>query len=269
MKVLDGKKLAERLQAGLKKELVNSGRFEAFLIGDDPASILYLRKKAEMAEALGVAFRLHKYTKTDSTEKVVQKIEALNRDEAVSGIMVQLPLPKGFDSERIVNAILPSKDADGLTDANIASGEVLPATAEGIIQILKHYKISWRGKRLGLIGFTRLLNVPLSVYLAKTGGEVFVLQEKTKSFGELKAADIIVTAAGRANLFSAKDIKSGAIVLDAGTNQYKGKLVGDADYDSVARKASAVTPVPGGVGPMTVVSLFLNLAKLVKAYGRH
>jgi len=268
MQVLDGRSLASQMQVKLKKQLTKSGSFEAFLVGSDPASILYLRKKAEMAEEVGVAFHLHTYTTKNNTAQVVAKIQELNADKSVSGIMVQLPVPRGFDSDEIVNAILPSKDADGLTDSSIAGGEVLPATAEGVIQILKHYKIAWKDKRVVLIGFTRLLNVPLSVYLAKTGARVAVLQKNTKTFAELKSADIIITAAGEANLFSAKDIKTGAVIIDAGTNQLRGKLVGDADYNSVIKKAFAVTPVPGGVGPMTVVSLFWNLAKLVESAGK-
>jgi methylenetetrahydrofolate dehydrogenase (NADP+) / methenyltetrahydrofolate cyclohydrolase len=262
MQILDGRVLAARLKNNLKKELVGVGSFEAFLIGRDPASILYLRKKAEMARELGVEFHLHEYSAKVAIATVIKKIQALNEDGSVAGIMVQLPVPKGFDSDRIVNAITPEKDADGLTDANIAGGEILPATAEGVLQIMRHYKISWKDKVVVLVGFTRLLNVPLSIYLAKNGAQVVAIQEKTKTFDVLKTADIIITAAGKANLISAKNIKKGAVILDAGTNQYRGKLVGDVDYNSVIKKAAAVTPTPGGVGPMTVTSLFVNLAKI-------
>ncbi len=240
------------------------GTLAGVLVGDNSASILYLKKKKELAETLGVKFVLHKLPSKATLKQVVGLIEKLNCDKKTAGIIVQLPLPKHLDTDAIVNMVEPKKDVDGLTDANNISGEVLPATATGILKLLAEYKISLANKKIVLVGWTRLLNIPLSLYFARKGNQVVVIQEGTKNFGELKQADIIITAVGKANLIKGKDIKEGAVVVDAGISRAGGKLVGDCEFASVSKKASFITPVPGGVGPMTVVSLLINLKTLSK-----
>lgn len=264
VKLLEGRQLAVDLQNQIKPRLKHVGSFEAILVGTDPGSILYLRKKQEMAESLGVKFRLHKFAAGGTTAQVVRKIHQFNQDNSVTGIMVQLPLPKGFDTNAIINAVDPLKDVDGLCDANIASLAILPATAEGIIKLMDHYKVGVRTKQVVLVGFTRLLNVSLSIYLSQMGADITILKSSAPNKKDLQVADIIITAAGRANLITGDDVKSGVVVIDVGANKYRNKLVGDVDFESVAKKAKAITPVPGGVGPMTVVCLYANLAKLVE-----
>jgi len=242
----------------------NVGKLVAVLVGDNPASVLYLKKKKELAEKLGVKFELVKLPASSSTKVVIAKIHQLNDDKRIAGIIVQLPLPKGLDTDVIVNAVVPEKDVDGLTDENILSGKVLPATAAGILALLKEYKIDWRDKRIGLVGFTRLLNLPLSLHFVRAGNPVVVLQKGAKNWAELKQADIVITAVGRAGLIKGSQIKTGAVVVDAGVSQVKGKLKGDCDFVTVAKKADYITPVPGGVGPMTVISLLGNLLNLAK-----
>jgi len=261
--LLDGKKLAEKLTRSLTGKFKGVGKLAAVLVGENSASVLYLRKKGELAEKLGVKFELVKLPKNSSTKKVVEEIQRLNSDKGVAGIIVQLPLPKQIDVDVVVNAALPNKDVDGLTDANILSGNVLPATATGILRLLTEYKIDLRNKKIGLVGFTRLLNLPLSLHFARLGNSVVVLQEGTKNFGELKMVDVIITAVGKPGLISGKDIKWGAVVIDAGIVTINGKVRGDCDA-SVSKMAGWMTPVPGGVGPMTVVSLLVNLKKLAK-----
>ncbi len=264
MILLEGKKLADKLTSQMTGKFKNTGILAAILVGESSASALYLKKKNELADKLGVKFVLHKLPSKASGKQVIDLICKLNNDKKVTGIILQLPLPRTLDVGEIVNAISPQKDVDGLTDANILSGEVLPATAVGILRLMAEYKISLDGKKIALVGWTRLLNLPLSLYFTKLGNSVVVLQEGTKNFGELKTADIIITAVGKANLIKDKDIKEGAIVIDAGISKLKSKLVGDCEVSSVGKKAKYLTPVPGGVGPMTVVSLFLNLKTLSK-----
>lgn len=262
-KLLDGKKLAAKLQQSLQRKKA-SGSLEAILVGDNPASIMYLKKKAEMAKSLGVSFHLHKFPSRASERSVIKKIKKLNAEREVAGIIVQLPLPKNFDTEKIVNAVVPGKDIDGLSDENIATSNILPATAAGILKLLGHYRIGTKRKKIVLVGFTRLLNIPLSVYFARQGSEVIVIQEGTKNIGELKNASIIITAVGKPKLITGRHIKKGAVVIDAGISRIGKKVVGDVDASSVSLKVSYLTPVPGGVGPMTVVSLFANLYEVKK-----
>lgn len=265
MKILNGTSLAKEWEARLlatKPKKV--GDLVGVLIGNDPASILYLDLKGKMAKRLGIGFRLHKLPAGASKKKVVELIESLNSDKGVGGIIVQLPLPAKFSADEIVNLVAEEKDVDGLSDATIQKGAVLPATAAGIVAMLNHYKIDVRDKDVVLIGFSRLLNVPLSLYMARSGAKVTVLQESTKDRALLKKADIIVTAAGVRNLIKGADVKMGVVVIDAGIVKEGKKVYGDVHYESVAKKASAITPVPGGVGPMTLVGLLSNLINMSK-----
>ncbi|MFH0905375.1 MAG: bifunctional 5,10-methylenetetrahydrofolate dehydrogenase/5,10-methenyltetrahydrofolate cyclohydrolase [bacterium] len=268
MKILDGKKLASQIQQRLKQTRKLRVSLDAILVGNNPASLLYLKKKSEMAAQLGIEFHQHRLPATASEARVVSKIVSLNRGLRVGGVIVQLPLPAKFNVGRVINAIDPKKDVDGMTDANIAIGQILPATGVGILQLLDAYKIKYRHRQIALLGFTRLLNVPLSVYFARLGNQVMVLQKGTRDMNELKQADIIISATGQPGLIKGRYIKPGAVVIDAGISQVKGKVAGDVDAKSVARKAAWLSPVPGGVGPMTVVSLFLNLLDAQKTSSR-
>ena len=272
MKILDGKKISAEWQKGLKKKLKGK-RLDAVIVGRDSASILYLKKKGEMAEKLGVDFTLHEMPTSTNTAKVVSLIKKLNEDRKVDGIIVQLPMPREVDDIEILETITPEKDVDGLTSASLASGRILPATAKGILHLLASYKIPLTNQAIALVGFTRLLNVALSVYFSRQGLEVVVLQKDTKDMSELKNADIIVTAVGVPSLIKASHIHNNAVVVDAGIARKghantKGvrwagkKVVGDVDFDGVEKKVKWLTPVPGGVGPMTVTALFANLAGL-------
>lgn len=263
MILLDGKKLAAALQQDLRRKTA-PGSLEAVLVGDNPASVMYLQKKGEMAKSLGVPFHLHRFSSRASEASIIKKIEQLNTDRKVAGIIVQLPLPKKFRTEAIVNSVAVNKDIDGLNDENIATSRMLPATAEGILKLLSHYRIRTKKRKIVLVGFTRLLNIPLSIYFTRQGNRVAVVQEHTKNMAELKNADIIITAAGKPKLITGRWVKQGAVVVDAGISRIGKRVVGDVDFDSVSKKASYLTPVPGGVGPMTVVSLFANLFGLRK-----
>ena len=262
-KLLDGKKVAARGQRRLAGQ-IPSGKLAAILVGDNPASVMYLKKKQAMAEAVGVEFALYRFAANATQATIIKTIRRLNADATVDGMMVQLPLPAKLNVAQVVNAIDPAKDVDGLTDANIATGAVLPATARGILELWRAYRISPQGKQVALVGFTRLLNVPLSAELARMGAAVVILQKGTRDKALLKTADIIITAAGVPKLITARDIKAGAVVVDAGIARVGKKIVGDVLEKTVSQQASWITPVPGGVGPMTVVALFANLQRLIK-----
>jgi len=265
MKILDGKKVAAKLKKNLTRKFNRkTGGLAAVLVGRDPASILYLTKKAVMAKKLGVKFNIHKLKTSVSEMAVIKKIQSLNNNRDVGGIIVQLPLPQKFNLTRIVNSIDVKKDVDGMTDGNIATGMVLPATAVGILKLLADYKIKVRGKNVVLLGFTRLLNVPLSIYLVRQGNSVIILQKGTKDMDRIRQADIIVSATGVPNLIKGSLIKRNAVVVDAGISQVQGRVAGDVDTKSVSQRAKYLSPVPGGVGPMTVVSLFSNLLDIQK-----
>ncbi|MDD5606132.1 MAG: bifunctional 5,10-methylenetetrahydrofolate dehydrogenase/5,10-methenyltetrahydrofolate cyclohydrolase [Patescibacteria group bacterium] len=261
MKLLDGKKIAADWQKALNKKVAGKC-LAAVMVGDNPASVLYLKKKADMAKKLGVTFTLHSLPANTTTEKVVALVRKLNTSQRVNGIIVQLPLPSKMNEAKILEAIAPSKDVDGLTDASLTEDGVLPATAAGIVRLLESYWIPLTCQSVALIGFTRLLNVALAVYLSSRGNEVVVVQKGTQDMAELKRADIIITAAGRPGLVLGKHVGRGAVVVDAGITRRGKTVVGDVDFESVKKQAAYITPVPGGVGPMTVMALFANLAEL-------
>lgn len=257
--IMDGKELAER-QARTMEGKFGNHVLAAILVGENPQSRLYVEKKGEMAQRLGVRFQLHHLPTTASPDELYFLIRKLNASPQVGGIMLQLPLPIGFKVDEAVNLIEPAKDVDGLTDANINSPTgFLPATAVGILELLRDHKVSITGRRIGLVGFTRLLNVPLAIRLTDLGNEVVVSQNAVRDTRILVQCDILITATGKPGLITADMVKQNAVIVDAGiARDTKGKLTGDVDFIAVSKKASHITPVPGGVGPMTVVSLFQN-----------
>lgn len=265
MLILDGQKLAKKWEADLLKNRTGHvPDLAGVLVGTDPSSVLYLKLKEKMARRLGIGFRLCALPASASQARLKALIDDLNADAGVGGIIVQLPLPDKFVADEVVNWVDAQKDVDGLSDAMIHSGEILPATAAGIVKMISHYKIKINNQKVVLVGFSRLLNIPLSIYFSKMGAEVVVLQEGTKDFKELKSADVIVTAVGKRNLIRGSHVKEGVVVFDAGIVKEKGKIYGDVDFVSVGAKSSAITPVPGGVGPMTLVALLSNLITLAK-----
>lgn len=261
MKILDGKRVSTLWSKGLKTKL-RGRRLDGVMIGADKASALYLQKKGEMARELGVEFVLHHLPATTTTRQAVAVVEKLNANAKTTGIIVQLPLPSTIDEAAVVEAIAPYKDVDGLTTASLVEGKILPATARGVVKLLAHYKIPMVCQSVALVGFSRLLNVALSVYFSKLGNEIVILQKGTRDMHELKKADIIITATGVAKLIGVKEIASGAVVIDAGISRVGSLVTGDVDAQTLMGREGFITPVPGGVGPMTVVALFANLTEL-------
>lgn len=282
MQILDGKKAAQFIRDELKIEVaqrVNDGKkiphLAAILVGDSGASITYVNAKVKACEEAGFKSTLIKMKEDISENKLLDKIEELNTDPDVDGILVQLPLPKSISEEAVINTIDPEKDVDGFHPVNAGKmmqglPAFIPATPYGIMLLLEHYKIETEGKNAVVIGRSNIVGRPMSILLSsnKNPGNctVTTCHSKTKNLGELcRQADIIVAALGKPELVTADMVKDGAVIIDVGitrvadpTKKSGFKLKGDVHYESVAPKCSWITPVPGGVGPMTIAALLKN-----------
>ncbi len=274
MTILDGKVVSEKILSQLKDTLEaqeRSPRLEIILVGDDYGSKKYVEMKKKRGEEIGAQVNLNKYPVETSADEIVNKIAQLNLDREVSGIMVQLPLPEGIDESVVLEAIDPSKDVDGLTATNLGllfqrnPLAIASATPLGILMLLDEYNIELEGKDVVIINDTKVIGLPLSALLLQRRATVTVCHDRTANLSEICAsADILVSGVGKAGFVTENMVKDGAVVIDVGISMdSKGKLAGDVDFENVKEKCSYITPVPGGVGPMTVASLFLNLARTV------
>jgi methylenetetrahydrofolate dehydrogenase (NADP+)/methenyltetrahydrofolate cyclohydrolase len=273
MKFLDGKKLSEKILANLKKRLKKSNlklKLAVVQVGENPVSQIFINQKKKACDKVGINFRLFKFPAKISAPRLKREIKRIVRNPANSGIIIQLPLPKNFIPEEFLNLILEEKDIDVLSEESLGKFyqgtlKILPPTVNGILRLLKNYKIELKGKDVVVVGAGRLVGFPLAVQLLKEKATLSVLNEFTKdALSFTKKADILISGVGKPNLIKDKMVKKGVVVVDAGSAMKKGKLVGDADFKSIAQKASYITPVPGGVGPLTVACLLENLVKLSK-----
>lgn len=238
-------------------------------VGDRSDSNSYIKGKKSFGEKIGVEVRHIKLSETVSQLELIKTIQDLNADTSVDGIIVQLPLPESLDRNTVIESVNPSKDVDGLTSRT----KVVPATARGVLELLHHYKIELAGKQVTVVGRSQLVGKPIAELCMKEKALVNVCHSKTLDLaGETKKADIVIVAAGKPGLIGQNHVKSGQIIIDVGINTVKGekledevegtKLVGDTDFEAVKDIVAAITPVPGGVGPMTVFCLFENLLDL-------
>lgn len=274
--LLDGKALAQRMQADLTEQVKTAqaqrGRppgLAVLMVGDNPGSAAYVRNKEKACASVGIAsFGKHFPTETSQAE-LEDVIQSLNQDDRVDGILVQLPLPNHLDSVALLNQILPEKDADGLHPTNLGRlvrGEpgIRSCTPAGVMRLLQEYQIDPKGKHAVVIGRSILVGKPQALLLLEADATVTIAHSKTPDLGAVaRTADILIVAIGRPQMITAEMVKPGAIVVDVGMNRItteagKGRLVGDVDFDSVLPVASYLTPVPGGVGPMTVTMLLEN-----------
>jgi methylenetetrahydrofolate dehydrogenase (NADP+)/methenyltetrahydrofolate cyclohydrolase len=265
--ILDGKKIAEMRQKILKEEIGSSGlspRLATVIVGSDPASQMYIRMKHRACEQVGIGSSGIELPKDATTGQVLEAVTQLNNDNDIHGILVQLPLPKYVDSERVIAAVRPDKDVDGFNPVNLGllfSGRprFVPCTPKGIMTLLAEYKIELAGTRAVVIGRSIDVGRPMAALLTNADATVTVCHSKTKDLAhEVNRADILVSAVGKAHFITREMVKPGAVVIDVGINQLNGKLVGDVDFAAVQDIASAITPVPGGVGPMTIATLMEN-----------
>ena len=270
-KIIDGKEIQNILKEEYKNKInliKDKLKLVVIQVGDDPASSVYVRNKGKICEEVGICFE-HKKFDFISEDDLISLIESLNDDKDVNGILVQLPLPDGMNADKIINKISPLKDVDGLTTSNIGklfAGEkgLVPCTALGVMKCLDYANVSLEGANVAIVGRSKLVGLPLISLLLKRNASVNVYHSKTVDLKEKTSmADVLIVAVGRANLIKEDFVKDGAVVIDVGINRAFGKLCGDCDYSSLYDKVSYITPVPGGVGQLTVVMLVNNV---IEAY---
>jgi methylenetetrahydrofolate dehydrogenase (NADP+)/methenyltetrahydrofolate cyclohydrolase len=275
MKILDGKRTSQKMLEGIssKVERIALGgkrvpRLDLILVGDDFASVKYVQIKEQKARELGIECQTHHLEQDSTTEEVVNLVKTLNAFDEVDGFMVQLPLPSHIDTNAVLESIEPRKDVDGLTSVNLGrlfqnDPKAIPsATPLGIMKLLDEYEIEVFGKRVVILGASNIVGVPLGAILLRRDATVTICNSRTVNIQEVaKTADILISATGVPLLVKSEFLKEGVVVIDVGSNKHPetGKLVGDVDWEDVQGIPSYITPVPGGVGPMTVVSLMLNL----------
>ena len=277
MVLIDGKKVSAEVRAHLAKEVKElkekTGRVPGLatvLVGDDPASAVYVRNKNKICRELGFKSFEQKLSLDTSEAKLLELIKELNSNNDIHGILVQLPLPNQIDSEKILQAIDPNKDVDGFHPVNVGKlvvGNALltPCTPTGIIKLLDHYEIDISGKHAVVLGRSNIVGKPVSMLLLQRNATITICHSRTKKLEEItRSADILVAAIGRANFVTENMVSKGTIVIDVGINRVDGKLTGDINFETVSKKASYITPVPGGVGPMTIALLMENTLKAFK-----
>ena len=276
--IINGKEVSAKLREDLKLEVAdfikNTGvtpGLAVIIVGEDPASQVYVRNKHKGCVEAGMrSFEITMPAQTTEDE-LLAKIAELNADDAVHGILVQLPLPKHINEDKIINAISPEKDVDAFHPVNVGKimtgkYDFLPCTPAGIMALLDYYKVDISGKTCVVIGRSNIVGKPMSLLLLEKNGTVTICHSRTRDLAAVaREADILVVAIGKANFVGADMVKEGAVVIDVGINRLdNGKLCGDVDYDSVYPVASMITPVPGGVGPMTITMLLKNTLTAAK-----
>ena len=268
--IIDGKKLANEIKQDLKKrveDLKKKGiipKLAIILVGEDPSSKIYINMKMISGKEVGIETELHKFPENFEEKELIELIQELNRDEKVHAILVQLPLPKHINENRVIEAISPEKDVDGLTSINMfrllfKDEFLVPCTPKGVIKMLDYHKIDLVGKNAVVVGRSKIVGKPIALMLLNRNATVTVCHSKTKDLKEhTKNADVLVVAVGKPKLIIKDMVKEGAVVIDVGINRVEGKLCGDVDFENVKDVVSYITPVPGGVGPMTVAMVLEN-----------
>jgi len=275
--LMDGKATALRLEESLKIEVSNlvnkygrAPKLVVILVGNNPASVSYVKSKEKACKRVGINGMTLRLTEDVSEEQLLKVIDDLNKDEGVDGMIVQLPLPKHIDCDKVLNEIDSKKDVDGLSLLNAGrlsnrQKGLLPATPKGVMMLLEHYKIELKGIHAVVVGASNLVGAPMAKLLINHHATVTVCHIHTKDLKSFTLqADLLVVATGVKNLITGDMVKQGAIVVDVGINKTDGRIYGDVDYESVAPKTSFITPVPGGVGPMTISALIHNVVEAFK-----
>ena len=275
--LIDGKRISQEIKDELKievqkmKEQGISVCLAVVQVGNDPASTVYVRNKKKACAYVGIESRAYELPEETTEEKLVKLVEELNKDDTVNGILVQLPLPRHINEDRIIRTISPDKDVDGFHPVSVGRlwiGEkgFVSCTPAGIIQLLKRSGIEIEGKNCVIVGRSNIVGKPMAALLLRENGTVTVTHSRTKNLSEVTSkADILIAAIGKARFITAEYVKDGAVVIDVGMNRdEEGHLCGDVDFKDVEAKVSAITPVPGGVGPMTIAMLMNNCVETAR-----
>ena len=271
--IIDGTKVSIEIRQEIKKIIEEENitpKLAVIQVGDNKASDVYVRNKKKACLDVRINFELIKFNDTISEDLVINEIKRLNNDISVNGILVQLPLPTGFDEGKIINVIDPVKDVDGLTYQNVGNlvlenDCLVPCTPLGVMQLLKYYNVDLTSKNVCLVGRSNLVGKPLIQLLLKENATLSICHSKSLDIKNYtKNADVLIVAAGHPNLITKDMVKEGVVVIDVGINKEGNVLKGDVDFEGVSKKASLITPVPGGVGPMTVACLLKNVVKAYK-----
>ncbi|MCR5636665.1 MAG: bifunctional methylenetetrahydrofolate dehydrogenase/methenyltetrahydrofolate cyclohydrolase FolD [Clostridiales bacterium] len=275
--IMDGKKTAAYVRQKVKEKCLLLKKekgivlgLAVILVGDDNASQIYVRNKAKACEEVGINSKQYTLPANTGQEELLKLIDTLNKDDKINGILVQLPLPKHIDEKEVIKAIDPKKDVDAFSNENIGRmfcGDMIcsPCTPSGILEMLDYYKIDVRGKHCVVIGRSAIVGKPMAMMLLNRDATVTVCHSKTKDLPHIcRQADILVVAVGKPKMITCEYVKPGAVVVDVGINRDEnGKLCGDVDFESVKETASYISPVPGGVGPMTIAMLLNNVCNTV------
>ena len=278
MTIIDGKALSDKIlkeieneHSELQAKVGRKAGLAVIIVGENPASQIYVRNKIRACERVGFHSETIRLDENITEENLLLEIEKLNNDNNIDGILVQLPIPKHINELKVINAISAEKDVDGFHTTNIGKMMIgdetgfLPCTPAGVIQMFEEYNIDLEGKDILVIGQSNIVGKPMTLLLINKRATVQVCNSKTKNLSEkLQKADVVVAAAGSPKLVKGSDVKEGVVVIDIGINRVDGKICGDVDFEEVSQKASYITPVPGGVGPMTIAMLIKNTFKSYK-----
>ncbi|MBR7041935.1 MAG: bifunctional methylenetetrahydrofolate dehydrogenase/methenyltetrahydrofolate cyclohydrolase FolD [Bacilli bacterium] len=273
MKILDGKKIKQEVLDELKEEvskLKDKPNFVVIQVGDNEASNVYIKQKAKMAEYVGYGYTHKRFPEDIKEEELLKYIEELNKDKNTHGVLVQMPLPSHIDTNKVQNAVIPEKDVDGLSDLNAGrlfhgKDALYSCTPFGVMEILKRYNIKLEGANAVVVGRSNLVGKPMGTMLTNAGATVTLCHSKTKDLAKhTKKADILVVTVGKPNFITRDMVRKGTVVIDVGITRLESGLCGDVDFENVKDKCSYITPVPGGVGPMTVAMLGANVLKAYK-----
>jgi methylenetetrahydrofolate dehydrogenase (NADP+)/methenyltetrahydrofolate cyclohydrolase len=277
MAIIDGKKVSSQIiehiaseVKSLKLKTEKSPGLAVILVGDDPASAVYVRNKNKTCTNIGFQSFENILPSDTSESKLLNLIDELNNNEHINGILVQLPLPKHISSHKILEAIKPEKDVDGFHLQNVGrlvtgNPSFIPCTPAGIIQLLDYYSVDLEGKSAVVLGRSNIVGKPVAFLLLEKNATVTICHSRTKDLSKItRQADVLIAAIGKPNFVTADMVKDGSVIIDVGINRVEGKLVGDVDYQVVSQKVSLITPVPGGVGPMTIAMLMANTLQSFK-----
>jgi methylenetetrahydrofolate dehydrogenase (NADP+)/methenyltetrahydrofolate cyclohydrolase len=273
MRLLEGKPIAAKIKEDLKKriqELKLKPVLASIQVGENAGAEAYARSQKKTAENLGIEYQFHKLNQDTKEQELIDFISRLNKDKGISGIILQMPLPAHIDYKKMSNFILPDKDVEGMHPENMGKipfgkARILPCTPAAVMELLKEAKIDLYGKEVVVVGHSEIVGKPLSLLLLEKFATVTVCHIGTSEAGKLeehvKSAEVLIVAVGKAGLIKGEWIKQGAVVIDVGINRVAGKIVGDVEFETASQRASLITPVPGGVGPLTVIMLMRNVVE--------